>query len=687
MQLKVFGFRFRTLLAMKLLILLTAVACITASANGFSQTVTLSVTNAPLEKVFKEIKKQTGYTFVYIRAQLKNSLPVSCHVENAGLKEVLDICFIKQRLSFVIEDRYIVIQTKEAVAEAPSPNLSSINIKGRVLNENSEPIEGASVLIKGTTKGTITDGEGYFELTDVDENAVLVVTGVSIESVEQKVTGRSPLLVNVRTKITAQKEVTINAGYYKTTDKLKTGNISRVDAKIISKQPVSNPLEALEGRMAGVYIQQTSGVSGSGFNIEIRGLNSLRKFTAQNNGNLPLYVVDGTPFTSSSLDQNTSIANQIAPLVSPLNSINPSDIESIEVLKDADATAIYGSRGANGVVLITTKKGKSGKTKIDFTVYTGVGKITHTMNLLNTQQYLQMRHEAFRNDNTVPQSFNYDVNGTWDTTRFTDWQKLMMGETAHITSVQGSISGGNQNTQFLLGGGYFRETTVFPGDFADQKGSAHFSLNHSSENKKFTTTLLANYLVDHNNLPQADPTHRAIFLAPDAPPIYNADGSLNWASNTWINPFSSFLQPYKGNTNNLIANAVLSYQPLPGLNIKTSLGYNSIQMQQINFIPARRNPTGSSNYSDHSIASWIVEPQAEFQKTFAKSKLSVLVGSTFQQNVNQAQSFFATGFTSDALIENPSAAASVFPSFFDYTEYKYNALFVRVNYKWFYFQF
>lgn len=670
---------------MKLLILLTA-ACISASANGFSQTVTLSLTNAPLEKAFKEIKKQTSYSFVYIREQLKNSLPVTFHVKDAQLAEVLDICFRDQRLSFVIEDHYIIVQTKETVEETSSPNLSLINIKGRVVNENSEPVEGASVLIKGTTKGTTTDHEGYFKLTGVDENAILIVSGVNIETMELTVEGRSTLLMNVRTKITAQKEVIINAGYYNTTSRLSTGNISRVGAETISKQPVSNPLEALEGRMPGVYIQQTSGVSGSGFNIEIRGLNSLRKFPGQNNGNLPLYIVDGVPFTSSSLDQNTSIANQIAPLVSPLNSINPSDIESIEILKDADATAIYGSRGANGVVLITTKKGKAGKTNVDITVYTGVGKVTRMMDLLNTEQYLEMRREAFANDGTTPQPWDDDL-VTWDTTRNTNWQKELIGGMSRILNAQASVSGGDHNTQFLFGGGYFRETTVFPGDFADQKGSAHFNLNHSSENKKFVATVSASYLVDHNNLPQADPTNNALMLVPDAPPIYNPDGSLNWANNTWINPFSSFLQPYKGNTNNLVANAVLSYQLLPGFNIKGSAGYNHIQMQQINFVPisslspARRNPTGTANYSNQSISGWIVEPQAEYQKTFGKGKLNVLIGSTFQQNTSQAQSFFARGFTSDALIENPSAASSFLPRVFDYAEYKYSAVFTRINYK------
>src|SRR6266404_6307731 len=229
MQLKVFGTGFKTLLTMKLLILLTAIACLDTSAKGFGQGVTLSLANASLEQAFKEIKKQTGYSFIYTRAQLKNTLPVNCEVKTAGLKEVLDICFRDQPLSFVIEDRYIVIQTRTAVAQIPSANLSTIDISGRITNENGEPVEGASVQVKGTQKGTTTNSDGYFELKEVDENAILIITGVSIETVEIKVAGKSNISINVKTKISEQKEIFINAGYYKTTDRLKTGNISRVD--------------------------------------------------------------------------------------------------------------------------------------------------------------------------------------------------------------------------------------------------------------------------------------------------------------------------------------------------------------------------------------------------------------------------------------------------------------------------
>ena len=172
-----------------------------------------------------------------------------------------------------------------------------------------------------------------------------------------------------------------------------------------------------------------------------------------------------------------------------MNFINPSDIESIEVLKDADATSIYGSQAANGAILITTKKGKAGSTSVNINAYTGVGAVTRNPPLLNTQQYLAMRHEAFANDAASPDpTYDYDLT-FWDTTRYTNWEKVLLGNTAHYDDVQTSISGGNNNIQYLVAGGYHRETSVFPvtisGQGADQKGSVCiFNLTGTSENKR-----------------------------------------------------------------------------------------------------------------------------------------------------------------------------------------------------------
>ncbi len=213
---------------------------------------------------------------------------------------------------------------------------------------------------------------------------------------------------------------------------------------------------------------------------------------------------------------------------SPLNNINPSDILSIEILKDADATAIYGSRGSNGVVLITTKRGKPGDMKVDFSLSKGWGKVGNFMKLLNTQEYVEMRKEALANDGLIPSSDNARDLVVWDTTRYTDWQKLLLGGTAHQTNTNVSLSGGSQYVQYLISLGYFRESTVMPTDFYNQKYSLHFNLSSASSNQKFKLIFSGQYTVDDNHIIANDPTGTALSLAPNAPKVYNEDGTINW---------------------------------------------------------------------------------------------------------------------------------------------------------------
>jgi TonB-dependent SusC/RagA subfamily outer membrane receptor len=461
---------------MRITALLLLGAALHVSATGLSQKVTLSLDKVPVQKVFTEVFRQTGVSIVYQESLFSALAPVSIHVKDATVQEVLDKCLSGQPFDYSFEGNLIVIKQKTGSTLKSADSLSTtppIDIRGHVTDSLGNPLVGASVTVKGSKKGTVTDANGDFALPGVKDNAVLVISYTGYTSKQLKVNGNNAIAVFLDKSHSLLDEVQIIA-YGTTTVRLNTGDISTVTNKVIEEQPISNPLEALEGRMPGVYIQQTSGVSGGGFNIQILGQNSLRN-TNGNNGNLPFYIVDGVPFSSSSLDANTLVGGSIVPLTSPLNSINPSDIASIEVLKDADATAIYGSRGANGVVLITTKKGKAGKTKFDLTAYQGAGKVTRMMNLLNTPQYLSMRIEALKNSNLWPVDssiYQYipDV-FVWDTSRYTNWQKSLIGGTAHTTNVQASISGGSSNTQFLLSGGYFNQSTVFPGNFNDQKGS------------------------------------------------------------------------------------------------------------------------------------------------------------------------------------------------------------------------
>ncbi|KXO01105.1 TonB-dependent receptor [Aequorivita aquimaris] len=565
-----------------------------------------------------------------------------------------------------------------------SQNQPQKTISG-IITDGDGPLGGVNVLVKNSARGSISDLEGRYSVTAA-ANDTLVFTYVGYKL--QEVAVGSNNIMNVVMEVDAQAldAVVINAGYYKVSDREKTGSIARITAAQIENQPVSNPLAAMQGRMAGVNIVQNTGVPGGGFSVRIRGRNSIRA-----DGSEPLYIVDGVPYPSQSLgDSRVSTVLGYVPQ-SPLNGINPNDIESIEVLKDADATAIYGSRGANGVVLITTKKGKGGKTTFEIGSSTGVGKIKHRMELLNTQQYLSMRREAFANDGiTEYPSFDYDINGTWDQNRYTDWQDELLGGTAYYNNAHASVQGGNEQTRFLVKGSYGEQSTVLPGDYKYKKSSILLNLNHSTADDKFSIQISGNYVVDKNNLPATNLVREALTLPPNAPALYNENGELNWEDNTFDNPLAALNAKYKSNANYLRANTVLSYTPFKGFGLKANLGYFATSLEETRTAPHTIYKPSFGLDSSYSIltinngdlSSWIIEPQATYTLGLGKGVLDILVGTTLQ-NDNADQLFqSARDFPSNTVIYN-AAAAAIHTIESDTEEmYRYRALFGRINFNW-----
>jgi TonB-dependent starch-binding outer membrane protein SusC len=666
------------LLVMKLTTLLMLLGLMQVSASTLAQKVSLSANKAPINAIFDQIEQQTGYDFAFTGKTLELAKPVTIQVKDAELSVVLLKIFANQPLTYVINDKTITVQQKVPITTntADSKPVTPVQVSAKVVNELGQPLVGATVKEKGTANATLTDNAGKFSLTVSDNTAIVVITYIGYAPVELAAkniaTGSAITLKPAENNL---REVVISKGYYDEKRELSTGDVSVVGAKEIEQQPVSNVLGALEGRVPGLFITQGTGTSGSTFTVNIRGLNSLQ------NGNDPLYIIDGVPYNAHLLPNNDgSLLNNS----SPLSFLNPYDIESLTVLKDADATSIYGIRGANGVIVITTKKGSAGDTKINFNINQGAGEVARTFDLMNLQQYLTMRNEAFANDGATPGTYDYDVNGTWDQKHNTNWQKLLIGNTANYTNAQGTISGGNTNTQYLLSANYYRQSTVFPGDFADQKGSLHFNLNSRSENNKFTITFTGNYLYDHNHLPDLDPTTQLI-LPPDTPPIYNADGSLNWANSTWSNPLSILTSEYKVTTNNLVTNLLLSYKIVGNLEAKVSLGYTYQQQDDILTYPSTYfdpsyNVQGSASFTNSNINSYILEPQLTYNREIGKGKLNLLAGTTLNEINSNGQILNGSGYTSDALLESIQGAALITKGQITNSQYKYRAIFGRLNY-------
>lgn len=638
-------------------------------------------------EVFELIGKQTECTFIY-QSDIFRDLP-EVHLKKGVVKVIKLLAQCLPEESFNIsatEDNYITISRKKP----KSLKQDYILVKGIITDINGLPLASVTIISQNSKQGVISNFDGSYAIK-ILPNDTLIFSSLGFVTQTIVVNSKTNINVKLQEDITKLGTVEINAGYYTVKDRERTGNIGKLEAKTIEKQPVNNPLAAMQGHLAGVNIVQATGVPGGGYNIEIRGKNFINGSTE------PLYIVDGVPYGGQSLASVDLSVGINAGNISPLNAINPSDIESIEVLKDADATAIYGARAANGVVLITTKKGKVGATRFQANLSSTLGHVSHFLELMNTQQYLEVRREGIVNDgfgafleNPVFDFIWPDLK-TWDQNRYTDWQKELIGGTAYRNNAQVSVSGGSEQTQFLISGAYQKETTVFPGDANYKKVSVHNSINHHSNDGRFKIDLSTIYTVEHSQMPRTDLTNLAYTLVPNAPTLYDEAGNLNWENNTWNNPLASLQEDYQVQINTLMANAGVSYQLISTLEFKTNLGYNTYGLDSYRLLPSTaRNPSlgfTPENYSSITTnlatrQSWIVEPQLHWKQRWSNMQLSVLVGSTFQQLSTEQLVQKGSGFPTNNLLGNLSAAKTIEVRQDSDSEYNYHALFGRINVNW-----
>ncbi len=678
-----------------------ACSCLGMAHTNYAQLldteISIDLKETSFEKALKEIELVANVKFFYSTDQLSKEERVSLKVVRQSLRNVLNELLTPRKIKFKVHEKEATITLRKQITPESQSLLEdtttgdiilpiSVAVTGKVLDAtNQQPMAGVNILVKGTTNGTTTDAEGRFSI-NVENNDILVFSFIGYTSVEIPLRGQSIVDVSLQEDAKNLNEVVINAGYWKLKEKEQTGNIAKITKDEIAKQPIANPLQALQGRIAGVYIQQANGVPGSNLSVRIRGQNSI------NSGNEPLYVIDGVPFMAGNLSTTATSANILGTGgISPLNSINPTDIESIEVLKDADATAIYGSRGANGVILITTKKGNAAggdRVKVDVNFYAGVSQVTSNVVTLNTPQYVAMRKEAFAKDNVVPELYEAPDLLAWDTTRYTNWQKLLIGGTAKLTSLQASVAGGTANTKFSFGGGFQRQGTVFPGDLNADKISSLLSISHNSNDARFKSTFSVIYNSNTSNLIARDLTKKALTLSPNAPALYKEDGSLNWENSTWDNPMAELEQQYKSKISNLIANANIGYEIIKNLELSSGFGFNDMTVMDGNSTPSTYydpmygvTPKDASVYFNNSnVKSWIIEPKLNYSKEIGPGNFTAFLGSTFQQMVTQRLIQYGLGFPSDDLINDVASASTIIALDYINSTYRYNAIFARLNY-------
>jgi len=555
-------------------------------------------------------------------------------------------------------------------------------IKGQVLiGPDNKPLIGATIKIKNTKVVTVTDQGGHFTISISDNEGTLLIsyTGYKTAELSFRKSDPNPLMIFLEEDKGNLDEVVV-IGYGQTTKKLNTGSISSISAKEIEQQPVTNMLSALSGRMPGVLVQTTSGLPGGNISIQIRGQGSIAA------GTDPLYIVDGVPYDGNSINKGSSLAGTtVLGMISPLNNLNPADIESITVLKDADATSIYGSRGSNGVVIITTKTAKAGMSRFDLNIKQGIDNVSQKARLLNLEDYLALRREAFANDNKIPSadptSPNYAPDLTiWSQTEETDWIDYFFGNTGKSTDIQTKISGGKDRNTFSVSGNFNNQTTVIPGDNNFLRAGISTQFRHQSDNDKLNISLSNQITYQLNELSNLYKSLSGFTLAPNYP-LYLQDGTLNWR--TSANPAADMLARSKVKTNNSITSLNLDYKVLSDLHIRLNTGYTKTTYDQVHTFPTRSLAPDKTNYTqfgNNSAQSIIFEPQINYKLKLKNSSISFLAGATFQNRINEIQNIQASNFRIEGLMEDLSSATTIDSRITNYTQYKYGSLFGRFTY-------
>ncbi|TZF85048.1 TonB-dependent receptor [Pedobacter sp. BS3] len=571
------------------------------SATSFAQRVTISKQNSSLKEVFKDLHQQTGYYFIYNNEVIKNARPVTVNLVNENFDEALRTIFKDQNLVYTLRNNTLVIRVKKEKT-ADGIQLPPVNVKGKVTDSKGEPLPGATIRIKGDIKVAIADANGNFSLPDVDNNAVLVISYTGFVSQEIPVKGQTgPLSITLKEDTQGLSEVVV-VGYGTQKRINLTGAVAQIDSKDLESRPSPNITTSLQGLLPGLNIQSNNGNPSDAPDINVRGFNSI-------NGGSPLILIDGI---QGSIDR-----------------VNPLDVESVTVLKDAASSAIYGARGAFGVILITTKKGKAGKMTVDYTNSFGQTTTTTRTDYISDPYVYGKTVDAalFGYNGTTYTGYNdadwekikqvasgelapfneQQPDGSYKFFGNTNWYSYLFRKWQPMQNHNISLSGGNEKVQAYLSGRYYRSATIQ--NIVDPhltkynlKGNVNFKANswlEIADNIQFSTDNHIDYGGARNGYGGIWSTTTWYYLFPFLPKELNgmpfdyynsgAQGALEKGSNyqrfyseQFINTLSGKVTPFKGmvlnldysNTINHIANSVRlnKYDVLTGAKATPTVG-------------------------------------------------------------------------------------------------------------------
>ena len=631
---------------MKLTILLLLVGIITGWATeSYSQSskLTLNFNNSKIENVLRQIEDQSEYRFFY-NGKIDVDRLINLNFEQKSVSEVLSTIFTGTDVKFTISGRMIVLFNGDVSRESStSDSQQSKTVSGQVVNVNGEPIPGASVVIKGTTTGTITSSDGRYSL-NAKAGDVLSFSFVGMKTFEIKYTGQSLLNAKLEEEsIGIEEVVAIGYGTVKKSD--LTGSVVSVGADKLKDRSFGNALQSISGQVSGVQITQTQGAPGMAPSIKVRGASSI------NAGTTPLYVIDGIPLEDNTVrsgDGSSSSSNMDFNR-NPMNSINPNDIESIEVLKDASSAAIYGSRGANGVVIITTKQGKAGKTKLEATYEFSIANVNRTIGMMDATEWiafetaarnntwatiLKANPKAVRGNNTIiPAEF---TDPTWLARigNGTNWQDVLL-RTAYSHNAQVTASGGNDKTQFMISGGLLDNEGV-----VDQNEYNRITLRSNVRHKisdRFNIGvnigLSRTTDASFGTAGKSDATSLSLQSDPIFP-LYVETGSLGFKDptsiwNTFVKYGFQLWHPYsltremtkKKITNVITANSFAEWNIVKGLTFKSALNTNIEDSHYSSYWNEGQNwgysgwVNAQGNFVTLQSFNWVWENTLNFNKT------------------------------------------------------------------------
>lgn len=640
---------FKFLLIMKLSIILILSACLTASAKGYTQDVSISLQNARIQKVFNAIRSQTGYQFLYTNKVVSKSKPVTLSLKDASIEQALYECFRDQPFTYTIIEKTVIIKLKKTLALQAEGILKkklenqATTISGRVVNEVGEPMEGVSVKIKNAETGTSTNKDGHFELSVPDENAILEFSYIGYVTQNITVGSRKNFTITMSPENKKMQDVVV-IGYGTQRKKDLTGSVSSIKSDDFNQGEVLSPQQSIQGKVAGVNISQNSGKPGGSNTIRIRGGTSL---TGSND---PLYVIDGLPISNSSGVSKANINQYQVNFfdeepTNPLMTLSPDDIESITILKDASATAIYGSRGANGVIVITTKKGTAGRPKISLDFSGGASKVEGKQNVLTATQYRQEVSKL---------GLPIDDKGT-----NTNWQDLIY-RTGYSQDYHLAASGGAGKTAYRASLGYGNQQGIMLASDL-KRAEANISINHSELNDRLTFDLRVNYGQTFSTQSPISNTigsefgssmnYEALVFNPTFP-VSDSSGNYNNAPPYRVNPVSFSTQLFDEVTNNrFLGNLSTTLKILNPLSLNVNLAYTNQNIDRNSYLD-KANLLGEGLGGYASVQklqdySKLLETILRYHEQLGDNSIEALAGYSYQYFVDQGDFTSANGFLSD----------------------------------------